>query len=125
MTTILKDKLEGLINIVEEADRIKLDIEKRSFLSGSSGDLYNAFRYVKADMFDKLAEQIKQLSNILDHSLEFSDTEYQNIIVQAEKKLDELPFGSADWQRHYGYIEGLKQVNFTRLINNDTIFKTY
>lgn len=112
MTTTLKDNVQVLLNIIKDADRIKEEIERRSFGGGGSGDLYNAFKYVKADKFDELVQHIRKLDNILDHGLQFSDAEHNNLIKQSEQKLDELPFGSADWQRQYGFIEGLKQVKF-------------
>ncbi len=116
----LKDNIQVLLDIVKDADRIKEEVERRSYLNGGSGDLYNAFKYIKADKFDELAQHITQLDNILSYGLEFSNAEYVNMIEIAEQKLDSIPFGSADWQRHYGFIEGLKQVKLYTKTNNES-----
>jgi hypothetical protein len=77
-----------------------------------TGDTYNALKYIKADNFDLFVKQLESLESVLDYGLSVTNTEYLALLQKAELKLAGLPFGSPDWQRQFGYIEGLKEIEF-------------
>lgn len=111
MLKTLKDKIQVLVNIIKDYTRLKEEIDSRS-LYHPTGDAYNALKYIKADNFDLFVKQLESIESVLNYVSSITNTEYLTLLEKAEAKLSGLPFGSPDWQRQFGYIEGLKEIEF-------------
>lgn len=111
MLKTLKDQIQVLVDIVEHYNNIKKEVNRES-LFHPTGDKNNILGYIKAEHFELFVEQLETIQSILEYNSPINNAQHLYLIEKAEAKLSSLPFGSPDWQRQYGYIEGLKAVEF-------------
>jgi hypothetical protein len=111
MLKTLKDQIQILVDIIKHYNNLQDEVYRRS-IHHLTGDTYNALKYIKAENFDLFVKQLESIESVLNCGSSITNTEYLALLEKAEAKLAGLPFGSADWQRQYGFIEGLKEVEF-------------
>lgn len=111
MLKTLKDKIQILGDIVKHYNNLKQEVDRRSMFNPTTST-YAGLQHVKADNFDLFVRQLENIESILDYGSSVTNTEYLALLEKAEAKLSGLPFGSPDWQRQFGYIEGLKEIEF-------------
>jgi hypothetical protein len=75
MLKTLKDKMQVLVNIIKDYNRLKEEVDRRSMF-GQTASSYAGLQYVKADNFDLFVRQLESIECILNYGSSITNTEY-------------------------------------------------